>query len=55
MALVRTNITLPEETLALVDAVAGRAAAARYIAERRREAGPPRQRAAGLREVRRAP
>jgi hypothetical protein len=33
MALVRTNITLPEETLALVDAVAGPRGRSRYIAE----------------------
>jgi hypothetical protein len=33
MGLVRTNITLPEETLALVDAVAGPRGRSRYIAE----------------------
>jgi hypothetical protein len=33
MALVRTNITLPEETLALVDAVAGPRGRSRYIAD----------------------
>ena len=33
MALIRTNITLPEETLALVDAVAGPRGRSRYIAE----------------------
>ncbi len=33
MALVRTNITLPKETLALVDAVAGPRGRSRYIAE----------------------
>jgi hypothetical protein len=33
MALVRTNITLPEETLALIDAVAGPRGRSRYIAE----------------------
>jgi hypothetical protein len=33
MRLVRTNITLPEETLALVDAVAGPRGRSRYIAE----------------------
>ena len=33
MALVRTNITLPGETLALVDAVAGPRGRSRYIAE----------------------
>jgi hypothetical protein len=33
MALVRTNVTLPEETLALVDAVAGPRGRSRYIAE----------------------
>ena len=33
MALVRTNISLPEETLALVDAVAGPRGRSRYIAE----------------------
>jgi hypothetical protein len=32
MALVRTNITLPEETLALVDAVAGPRGRSAYIA-----------------------
>ena len=33
MGLVRTNITLPEETLALVDAVAGPRGRSRYIAD----------------------
>jgi hypothetical protein len=33
MSLVRTNITLPEETLALVDAVAGPRGRSRYIAD----------------------
>jgi len=33
MGLLRTNITLPEETLALVDAVAGPRGRSRYIAE----------------------
>ncbi|GAC1673176.1 MAG: hypothetical protein NVS9B8_15900 [Candidatus Limnocylindrales bacterium] len=33
MALVRTNITMPAETLALVDAVAGPRGRSRYIAE----------------------
>lgn len=33
MALVRTNVTLPEETLALVDAVAGPRGRSRYIAD----------------------
>jgi len=33
MALVATNITLPEETLALVDAVAGPRGRSAYIAE----------------------
>ena len=33
MSLVRTNITLPEETLVLVDAVAGPRGRSRYIAE----------------------
>ena len=33
MALVRTNITLPVETLALVDAVAGPRGRSRYIAD----------------------
>lgn len=33
MATVRTNITLPEETLALVDAVAGPRGRSRYIAD----------------------
>ena len=33
MGLVRTNISLPEETLALVDAVAGPRGRSRYIAE----------------------
>ena len=33
MGLVRTNITLPEETLALVDAVAGPRGRSRYVAE----------------------
>lgn len=33
VALVRTNITLPEETLALVDAVAGPRGRSRYIAD----------------------
>ncbi|HET9344794.1 MAG TPA: hypothetical protein VFO05_03750 [Candidatus Limnocylindrales bacterium] len=33
MVLVRTNITLPEETLALVDAVAGPRGRSRYIAD----------------------
>lgn len=33
MSLVRTNITLPQETLALVDAVAGPRGRSRYIAE----------------------
>lgn len=33
MGLVRTNITLPEETLALVDAVAGPRGRSRYIAQ----------------------
>jgi hypothetical protein len=33
MGLVRTNITLPEETLALIDAVAGPRGRSRYIAD----------------------
>lgn len=33
MALVRTNITIPEETLALVDAVAGPRGRSAYISE----------------------
>lgn len=33
MGLVRTNITLPEETLALVDAVAGPRGRSRYISD----------------------
>jgi hypothetical protein len=33
VSLVRTNITLPEETLALVDAVAGPRGRSRYIAD----------------------
>jgi hypothetical protein len=33
MGLVRTNVTLPEETLALVDAVAGPRGRSRYIAD----------------------
>ena len=33
MALVRTNITIPEETLELVDAVAGPRGRSRYIAD----------------------
>lgn len=33
MGIVRTNITLPEETLALVDAVAGPRGRSRYIAD----------------------
>jgi hypothetical protein len=33
MGLIRTNITLPEETLALVDAVAGPRGRSRYIAD----------------------
>ena len=33
MGLVRTNITLPEETLALVDAVAGPRGRSRYLAD----------------------
>ena len=33
MGLVRTNITLPEETLALIDAVAGHRGRSRYIAD----------------------
>jgi hypothetical protein len=33
MALIRTNITLPEETLALVDAVAGPRGRSAYIAD----------------------
>ena len=33
MGLVRTNITLPEETLALVDAVAGPRGRSRYVAD----------------------
>jgi len=33
MAVVRTNITIPEETLAMVDAVAGPRGRSRYIAD----------------------
>lgn len=33
MALVRTNITIPEETLAIIDAVAGPRGRSAYIAE----------------------